>query len=165
MELSQLLGLLFKTRKVKPSKKEVARDNLVGHIVGGMIVGMLMLSNNNNFTRATEIRLRDKILKETTSFQQKLTKEQLEAVAKIAYETIIESDGGERFKVNPYTFIETIAFDFEKELKSFYGDNIMDVICRFTAKNDLPVEDSYKYAENAKKVFRKKLFDTLKEIL
>ena len=161
----QILSLFSVPRKYKPSKHEVTRNNVVAHITGGIIVGMLMLSNNNSFTRATEIRLRDRILKKTTSFQQKLTKEQLEIVANIAYETIIQSDGGESFQVNPYTFIETVAFDFEKELKSFYGEGIMDVICRFTAKNDLPVEDSYKYAENTKKVFRKKLFDNLGKIL
>lgn len=145
--------------------KEVNRSNIIAHLIGGMATGMMMMSNNNRFSGGADSKLKDKILKHTVPFQKQLSKEQLEVVGKIAYETILEADGGVNHQVNPYTFVEALMFDFEKEVRGFYDGDIIDVVCRFTAKNPFDAEDSYAYAEQVKKTVRKKLYDNLKGMI
>lgn len=147
---------------------EVTRNNVTAHIAGGFIVGILMIYRNGVLRKGGEITLKQKILSKTYPFQQVLYEnmgaEFLEDVATIAYQTIIETGEAKEFAVNPITFIEAIAFDFEKELRSFYGDNLFEIISRLSNKNEGEVGDSYDFAENIKKLFRKKLYDKLKDV-
>ena len=144
-------------------QKPINRSNLVAHSIGSIIIGIMSLETEAK-SKGSFIRLKQDIIKHTSTFQKQLSKEQLEMLSRACYDSIIELDTSEAKLINPATIVESLAFTFEDEFLGFYDSNIIEVVSRYSFKSGETAKDSYLAAKEISKSIRKKIFDGLKEV-
>lgn len=143
-------------------KKQASRTNTVAHAIGSLMVGVMMLDEQAK-SSGSFISLKQKIIKNTSQYQKVLSKEQLEVLSQICYDTITELDTSKVQAINPATIVESLAFTFEKEMIVFYGQDFLTVVSRYSLKHGETAKDSYAIAKEVANKIRKYIFDRAKD--
>ena len=141
-------------------KKKINRTTITAHVVAGIMSGILL--THADMSKGVSARLHSELLTHTTRFKKSASDKVLMQTASIAYETIKTLDEEILKETSHAVILETIAFDFEPELKEYFGNNFLSLVDRYAMKASVNAGASYEVAEQIKKTVRKKVFDGLK---
>lgn len=137
-----------------------------GIISGSFIVFLLSLIDKEYQNRGSIINLRQYILKQT----RKVQRYNLVLLSNDAWKSVLDKFKDDHIAFSVVVVVETLAFNYENELKKVFGNNIINLCVRFAAKQgeiDIDkkvIEDSYMIADELKKITDKLIFDYNKKI-
>lgn len=129
-------------------------------ICGSFIAYLLSLHDKAEQSKGSIIKLRQYILKQTRNVR---NIKMVEA-SNIAWDSVVAKHKDEHLAIVPALVIESLAFSFEEQLKEFFGNDILNLVVRYSEKfqisniNDF-AKDSYIVADSLKDATRKVVYD------
>lgn len=140
------------------------RTEYVAVAAGALIVGLIKNMSAEQLAKGSTINLFSWI--HNKIHRADLTPNERRFIAEIARDSmldLVESYKDKNAIMQIATFIESLSFSFENEIREFYGDEYMVRLCRFTEKQAVGnVEDSYSLSDSLRDNIRKIIFDRLK---
>ena len=139
-------------------------NELQAGITGAYIVMLLYHLSNEDKHKGSVIKLRDKLTQGLIKLPRMVAK-----LADKAYEKTKVRYSNETVELDIGILIETLAFNKEKYMKEFYGNDIISLVERASVKLQLDgltqkqIRDSYDVADQIKKDFEKVVFEYQKE--
>jgi hypothetical protein len=133
-------------------------------IISGAFILVLLKQDTDNKNKASVIRLKEAIVSKI----RKASKVYAELADK-AFNEVVEARRDEKLELDVGIMIEAIALNKENAMREFYGNNIIDLVCRAAYKITVSGltrqqgKDSYMIADELKAALEKVVFEHTKE--
>ena len=133
-------------------------------IVGSYVLYLLSLMDKEQQTKATTIRLRDKLAKVTTSAKNA----ELVLLSNECWNRVLEKHKEDNLLISQAITIESLYFSFIDIMNKLYGSQLGNLICSYVnkqSKGDISnyAKDSYKAADSLRDELRKIIFEHFKK--
>jgi len=134
-------------------------------ISGAYIVMLLDNSSEQDKHKGSVIRLRDKIMGKISNGRYNV----VASLANKAYELTKQRYSNEKVEMDIGVLVETIAFNKEKYMKDFYGNDFLSLVSRASVKlqsDGLTIKqskDTYRVADEMKSDIEKTVYEFLKD--
>jgi len=132
-------------------------------VVGSLILGLIKVLDKPEQVKGSTIKFSQYIKKGTTKF--KATKGQRKKLSEVCRDSmlmLVDNHEGENSTIHVATFVESLSFSFEKELKAFYGSEYMNLMLRFCEKQVASSEharESYSLSDELRDNIRKLIYE------
>lgn len=142
------------------------REAKIAMVVGSLIAGLIKTMSKKEQVRGSTIRYIQYIHKGTVNLE--ATKEQRIQLANACRDSmlmLVEQFKGQNSIMQVATFVESLSFSFERELLSFFGNEYISLMLRFTEKQVIDnalAKDSYVLSDQLRDNIRKIIFESLK---
>lgn len=134
-------------------------------VVSGALIIIFIVQDEDNRNKGSVIRLKSAILNKLKAVDRSFSK-----LADEAFKQVLDKYVNDKLQLDVGILIEAIALNKQEAMKEFFGNNIIDLVCRAAYKITVSGltkqqgKDSYMIADELKEALEKVIFEYKKEI-
>jgi hypothetical protein len=134
-------------------------------VVSGALIIIFIMQDEDNRSKGSVIRLKSALLNKLKSVDRSFSK-----LADDAFKQVLDKYVNDCLQLDVGILIEAIALNKQDAMREFYGNNIIDLVCRAAYKitvsglTQKQGKDSYMIADELKEALEKVIFEYKKEI-
>jgi hypothetical protein len=129
-------------------------------VVSGALIIIFIMQDEDNRSKGSVIRLKSAILNKLKSVDRSFSK-----LADDAFKQVLDKYVNDCLQLDVGILIEAIALNKSQAMKEFFGNNIIDLVCRASYKITVSGltkkqgKDSYMIADELKEALEKVIFE------
>jgi hypothetical protein len=133
-------------------------------VVSGALIIIFIVQDEDNRSKGSVIRLKSAILNKLKSVDRSFSK-----LADEAFKQVLDKYVNDCLQLDIGILIEAISINKQEAMKEFFGNNIIDLVCRAAYKITVSGltkqqgKDSYMIADELKEALEKVIFEYKKE--
>ena len=134
-------------------------------VVSGALIIIFIVQDEDNRSKGSVVRLKSALLNKLKSVDRSFSK-----LADAAFKQVLDKYVNDCLQLDVGILIEAIALNKQDAMREFFGNNIIDLVCRAAYKITVSGltkqqgKDSYMIADELKEALEKVVFEYKKEI-